>query len=231
MKKLLTILLLILVVGVTGSTILYWDGEPPVIELPEARSVGPESTFDLAISDTGRGLRQVRVYLVQGADERELYQESFTRGWCPWERSQASVDLRLDQWGRLDLPEGPLALRLEATDQGNLWFWRNHQETTINLEYDSRPPRVDVLTTQHYLRQGGTESVLYRVSEEVESGVAVGERRFRGYPLPGHPEGTHIALFALGHDQDPDAPVQVCARDRAGNEALNNPARQKLQAR
>jgi murein DD-endopeptidase MepM/ murein hydrolase activator NlpD len=52
--------------------------------------------------------------------------------------------------------------------------------------------------------------------------VKVGDRTFRSYP--GSSVGiadpaVRVAFFALGYDQDRDAPVTVFARDEAGNEA------------
>ncbi len=89
-------------------------------------------------------------------------------------------------------------------------------------------PRVSVVSTHHYVNQGGTEMVLYRVSpEDVDSGVLVGEVEYPGYPATGAvAEGVKItdpalrvAFFALLYDQNANTPMRVFARDAAGNSA------------
>jgi murein DD-endopeptidase MepM/ murein hydrolase activator NlpD len=91
----------------------------------------------------------------------------------------------------------------------------------------SRPPSIEVLSGLLYINQGGSEMLLYRVSDSaVESGVRVGKYFFPGFPFPagqaGVPVGERIALFAFPYDLPADTPAQVMARDDAGNEALAN---------
>jgi murein DD-endopeptidase MepM/ murein hydrolase activator NlpD len=89
-------------------------------------------------------------------------------------------------------------------------------------------PRVSVVSTFHYINQGGSEMVLYRVSpEDVESGVLVGDIEYPGFPASGAvAEGIKIAdpalrvaFYSLLYDQKADTPMRVFARDAAGNSA------------
>jgi murein DD-endopeptidase MepM/ murein hydrolase activator NlpD len=74
---------------------------------------------------------------------------------------------------------------------------------------------VAALTGQHYIRQGGSEAVLYRVLEDgARSGVQVGNHSFRGYRIQGQ---DYLCLFALEYDQSPDTPIHIWAEDIAGN--------------
>src|SRR5262249_12681396 len=77
-----------------------------------------------------------------------------------------------------------------------------------------------------YVNLGGSEMVVYRVApDDVQSGVAVGDIEYPGYPAIGATaEGAHItdsslrvAFFALRYDQDLHAQIHVFARDEAGN--------------
>ena len=85
------------------------------------------------------------------------------------------------------------------------------------------PPRVSVVSTHHYVNIGGTEMVVYRVSPpDAESGVRVGDVTYPGFP--GSAAGLRdpdlkIAFFALLHDHKPDTPIELFARDVAGNAA------------
>ena len=70
------------------------------------------------------------------------------------------------------------------------------------------------------------EFVVYRATPaDVESGVRVGDIEYPGYPAKGAGIATadpalRVAFFALLLDQDRNTPMQVFARDPAGNEAM-----------
>jgi murein DD-endopeptidase MepM/ murein hydrolase activator NlpD len=67
--------------------------------------------------------------------------------------------------------------------------------------------------------------VVYRASPaDVRSGVRVGDLEYAGFPasgagITGADPSMKVAFFALMHDQDLKTPIQVFARDEAGNEA------------
>ena len=87
------------------------------------------------------------------------------------------------------------------------------------------PPRASVVSTFHYINLGGSEFAVYRVSpDDVESGVRVGNIEYPGYPAKGagisSDPALRVAFFAMLFDQDPRSPVQVFARDPAGNEVV-----------
>ena len=99
---------------------------------------------------------------------------------------------------------------------------------TYPLELRFEPPRLTVLSEQHYVNHGGTEMVVYRVTpNDVESGVIVDNQVYPGFPaagagISGADEAMRVAFFALLHDQELDAPMQLFARDPAGNEARDD---------
>jgi murein DD-endopeptidase MepM/ murein hydrolase activator NlpD len=94
--------------------------------------------------------------------------------------------------------------------------------TTRDLMVRLEPPRVSVASLHHFVNHGAAEFVVMRASPaDVEAGVRVGDRKFRAYP--GSSVGiadpnVRVAFFALGYDQDRDTPIDVYARDEAGNE-------------
>jgi murein DD-endopeptidase MepM/ murein hydrolase activator NlpD len=95
------------------------------------------------------------------------------------------------------------------------------RDVTVRLE----PPRVSVLSTFHFINQGGSEFVVYRATpEDVQSGVRVGDKEYLGFPASGagiaSDPAARVAFFALLYDQAPDTSIQVFARDPAGNEAV-----------
>src|SRR5262249_1175128 len=119
------------------------------------------------------------------------------------------------------LQQGSATLTVEASDHAYRNLMKgNRAEFTKTFAYDALPPQVEVLSTQHYINQGGAECVVYRVSDDaVTSGVQVGPNFFPGFPVNGGDKRTRFALFALKYDQATDTPMKVVARDTAGNEA------------
>jgi hypothetical protein len=97
--------------------------------------------------------------------------------------------------------------------------------TTASKQFDVRlePPRIAVLSTTHYVNQGGSELVVYRATPaDVDSGVRVGELEYRGFPasgaaVPGADPSVRIAFFGLLQDQPVTSPIVAFARDAAGN--------------
>ena len=92
----------------------------------------------------------------------------------------------------------------------------------VQLRFD--PPRLAVVSTKHYINLGGSEFVVYRVTPaDVESGVKVGDLTYPGFAASGagapNDPGLKAAFFALRYDQALNAPMELYARDAAGNEA------------
>src|SRR4029450_5388309 len=118
------------------------------------------------------------------------------------------------------LKEGPAQLVITATDQSlRNFFHGNSAEVTRDFAFDLKPPVLQVVDGQHYINQGGSECVVYRVSEDVEvSGVEVGPHFFPGFAASKSDPKMRFALFALAYDPPADPEIQVIARDGAGNE-------------
>jgi len=80
-----------------------------------------------------------------------------------------------------------------------------------------------VVSSQHYVAQGGAEVVVYRVGPEaVQDGVRAGSRFFPGFPLPGGEKDQRFALFAVPYDVADVAQVTLEAQDDVGNTARAN---------
>lgn len=124
-----------------------------------------------------------------------------------------------------DLRSGPARLIVSASRSGLLGLRSLSSAITHDFEVRLDPPRLSVVSTFHYVNHGGSEVVVYRVSPpDVESGVRVGDREYRGFPaaaagVPSADPSLRLAVFALLHDQDLATPAAVFARDGAGNDA------------
>jgi murein DD-endopeptidase MepM/ murein hydrolase activator NlpD len=213
--------LLVLVVVGAAAVYLYtrFEGQPPTVQTRTVETfISKEHNHELRLSDEGTGLASVRVWLEQGDAVHEIAAESypgnlFTGADLLAEQSLvASIDPK-----KLGLGDGEAVLHVEARD----FSWRgNTARLDIPLSIDTSPPRIALATGLTYVRRGGSEAVVYTVSEDTKrDGVEVGEYVFPGFPYPAG--GTRrVAFFALPAGAPADARPRVFAEDQAGNRAV-----------
>lgn len=202
-------------------TLWNWDSSIPTVRWTEAPSVvGKNSTIVLEIEDAGKGLQFIEVALSASGNRQIVLSETYDAPWS-WQPGVQQRSLTFSpqtSFGAEPLSEGEFFLEVTLRDHPNLWLWSNEVSTRRAFELDLTPPRIQVLSDQHYIRQGGSEAIVYRVSEDTRvSGVQVGERIFQGYPIQDSDQEIYICLFALGHDQAADSNMVIWAEDAAGN--------------
>ena len=213
-------LVLIAAVGFAGFAWVRAEGELPALEGPEELVVGRGGVkVDLRVSDQSSGLRSVRVAITHPGGEQVLLDESYPGNLLSGGvRNEHATSLDLDP-ERIGDAKGAVALRITVHD----WSWRggfggNETRRDVPLRVDLEPPRIGVHSGLTYVRQGGSGSVAYQLSETAaRDGVRIGAAEFRGFPRPGGGASERIALFAVPTDADANAPVRVFAEDAAGN--------------
>jgi len=217
----LLILALVAAVGLGGFAWYRFEGEPPSLTAPEGELVIGRSgkRLDLHASDAGSGLRSLRVAVEQPSGEKVLFEEAYPGNLLSGGvRHEQDSSLQLDP-ASIGVLTGPATLRIAVRD----FSWRgafsgNETRRDLPLRIDLEPPRVEVYSGLTYVRQGGSGSVAYRVSEPTaRDGVRVGTAEYRGFPRKGGRANERIALFAVPTDVDAKAPVRVFAEDLAGN--------------
>jgi murein DD-endopeptidase MepM/ murein hydrolase activator NlpD len=216
-------LALVACVLLVGGSVWTWqraEGSPPQLEAPESLLVGASGAeLALELSDTGSGLRSLRVDLLDGDTETPLASEDFPGNLISGGvRNEHSVSLPLDP-KRLRGVSADARVRVSVRD----WSWRggfggNQTRRELPLRVDLDAPQIQVDSGLTYVRQGGSGAVAYRLSEPAtRDGVAVGEHFYRGYPRPGGADNERSALFAIPSDSAPDVAVAIVAEDAAGN--------------
>jgi murein DD-endopeptidase MepM/ murein hydrolase activator NlpD len=118
--------------------------------------------------------------------------------------------------------EGTASLMVTASDHSFRNFFRgNHTHLEKDFVFDLYPPRLEIMSGQHYINQGGAECVVYRISPDAGlSGVQVGPDFFPGFPFNSADSGLRFSLFAFHYNLPVNTPLKVVARDEAGNEAV-----------
>jgi murein DD-endopeptidase MepM/ murein hydrolase activator NlpD len=231
MSALLRALLILVVVAVIGfAGAWFWAGRQPgpTVDVRQPQKVvGQAGTLDLMIEAPGGVFSSAVATLEQGGTTYtvfELEPADRTGNETP-AAEQLFVSRPLGKRAIPELTSGPARLTVRAARP--VLFGLRQVETVVARDVQVRlePPRVAVLSTFHYINHGGSELVVYRVQpEDVRSGVRVGDTEYPGYPaqgagITGDP-ALRVAFFALLFDQPVDAPIQVFARDEAGNQVV-----------
>jgi hypothetical protein len=216
-------LVLLAIVAAGGA---YWfagRGAPPVItiERPD-HAIGQTGELSVLIGAPGGRLSNVTVALEQSGRSTALFslEAPQTATITQTDADHVRISRPLGKQSLPELQQGPGRITVSASRPSflNLRILSSAASKDIHIQLD--PPRLAVLSTKHYVNHGGSELVVYRATPPgVASGVRVGDVEYPGFPLAGPQEGVHLAFFALLYDQDLKTPIELFARDEAGNEA------------
>ena len=222
-KQLIRVMVMVLVCFFLAS-IWYWDSSEPNVDWSGSLEVvGSKTKIHLIIQDEDRGLKSIEVALLQLGKRQIVQSENYSPTWF-WQNGELRrpVNISIEALlGEGELSEGEFWLEIIARDHPNWWLWSREIFERQRFVLDLTPPNIELLSTQHYIRQGGSEAISYRVSKDtVASGVQVGERIFRGTLLQGG--RNSLCLFALAHDQSIGTDMWLWAEDAAGNRSRIN---------
>lgn len=186
-------------------------GQSTSIELSVEAPDGQFSRIDVAIEQNGRSMP---VFALGQPSEGGMKQDTAERIYIMRPIGKQAIP---------ELQEGTARIVVHASRPVLRGLRQAESMAVRDVQVRLQPPRVAVLSTHHYINHGGAELVVYRATpSDVASGVRVGERTYPGFP--GSAVGitdpaARVAFFALLADQDLNTPVELFARDEAGNEA------------
>jgi murein DD-endopeptidase MepM/ murein hydrolase activator NlpD len=229
MRYLLGLLLILLLAA--GGVFLYAGRMPgPAIQITKpVKYVGQSAAVEVAITAPGARLSDFSVAFEQNGKQTPLVSLAQPGN---AEIKQDGDTVRVTRtFTRNDVPDlktGPA--RIVVTAKRPVLY--DLRKTTASAAHDVtvrlERPQVSVISSKHYVNLGGSEMVVYKaIPADVESGVMVGDLKYRGYPASGAKmEGVNItdptvkiAFIALRYDQDVNTPMYAYARDEAGNSA------------
>ena len=229
MRSFAKLLLALVLLGVVcGAGAWFWAGTlpGPVVTIRQPGTlVGQAGMLDMTVEAPGGKLSRLEATLEQGDRRMSVYSQQDAP---PPSGSGDAADrlFVMRPLGRRAFPELQSGkARIVVTAARPVLFGMREASTTVTRDVEVRldPPRVEVLSTFHYINHGGSEFVVYRATpDDVESGVRVGDKEYRGFPAKGvgitSDPAARVAFFALLFDQPLDASIAVFARDGAGNE-------------
>jgi murein DD-endopeptidase MepM/ murein hydrolase activator NlpD len=223
--KVVGVLLVLVALVLAGWWALHVEPAPAIIVETDREAIGP-STAAMARFTALRGsLETIRLELVQG-DRREVLAERTPEGAGPFSLLRRAtreelvlateVGARHQEW----LREGTATLRAVAKRHAGPLRSPAESTTARDLPVQLRPPRLGILSNQHYVRQGGAGAVVIRVGDTAtRSGVVAGELESLSYPLPGGTPGERFVLYAIPWQLGDGRGIRAFAEDAAGNRA------------
>ena len=221
------VLLSLLVVGVAWG---LWgglrQGPAPAIAIDlERPAVGRSAKVTARFAEPDRGLGLVRLELTQGTHTIVLGEKSFPRAgafsllrgaFTAESTIEATIGREAQEW----LTEGEAVLRASADRMSGPLRTAAPVVVEKRVPVRLRPPRLELLSTQHYIRQGGSGAVVFRVGDTtVRSGVRAGSFESVSFPLPGAAAGERFALYAIPWELADGRDIRLFAEDDAGNRA------------
>jgi murein DD-endopeptidase MepM/ murein hydrolase activator NlpD len=223
----LAVLLLLLLVGSLVVSWKRWEGQAPIARFDhEFKSLGRSPILSLVVEDAGSGLRSISVVLKQKEQSIPLVEEQYPGPsslafWRTGSLKSANFEIGKLIKEKYQVQEGPASLNVSVSDYALRNFFRGNQTRfQRDFVFDIYPPKLELLSGQHYINQGGSECVVYRVSPDAEvSGVQAGPYFFPAYPANSADPNIKFCLFAFAYNIPTDSPLKVIARDEAGNEA------------
>jgi murein DD-endopeptidase MepM/ murein hydrolase activator NlpD len=219
----LLVVFVLVAVAIAGWLALGVGPEPMVSLDSERPAVGRATEVSARFLEPEAGLTEIRLELIQGDRVELLDRASFDpssllpfggdRG-TPESVLRATVGLDVQPW----LAAGEISVRATATRAAGLLRSPDAVVEEIRLPVRLTPPRLELISSQHYARQGGSGAVRYRVGPTaVRSGVRAGGHESRGAGLDGLAPDERVVLYAVPWDLADRAEVRLFAEDDAGN--------------
>lgn len=219
---LITLICLMVIAPVIWVLFIKFEGEEPVIELSPLPAVVP-AKFDITgkVHDARSGLKKIQITLSRNGKETILLDKVYDApaGWLEKGRVIDDVFKIPLPSVKNQFPDGKATLRFMARDYSWREWWNGNKNVIEkNIEFDTHPPQISVLSQQHNISQGGSGLVIYRLSEPcVKSGVMVGDEFFPGYSGHFSNKNNYLAFFAVPIDYAGEKGFYTTATDAAGN--------------
>ncbi len=220
---LILLLFIIIILPVAWLALLQFEGKKPSVTFDFPYTyIGISQEISGTVSDQGRGVRKLWISIMKDGRTVDLLVKTFPgtsigkRG----ETLQIPFKFMIEPQN-LGLTDGKAIMKTAVFD----YSWRglmkgNNTYLEKEIIIDTRPPEIDVLSTNHNLTQGGSGLVIYRTSEVgIKSGVSVGGHFFPGHPGLFKEKKIYLAFFSVNYRQSPNTDIFVTATDQAGNNA------------
>jgi len=224
LKTWLFTILSFLFLGLASYVILViFEREKPTVNIHMLFKIVPANfTIKGMVSDHKSGIKNIRISLLKDGKESVLLEDHYKTKGLLQKGSTFEVPVNvLVNKNKLNITDGPATLRISARDHSWMnWFKGNQAYLEKEIVFDTKPPVLSVLSSQHNVSSGGAGLIIYKLSESCKkSGVSIGEDFFPGYSGYYEDSSIYLAFFALRFDHQAETSLFLNATDYAGNSA------------
>jgi murein DD-endopeptidase MepM/ murein hydrolase activator NlpD len=220
LRLLLVVALVVIVLGLFAA--FYAGAVPKVTVKPDRPGIGRRTAVHIRIEDPQR-VAKVRVELVQNLDVKPVLEQAFTPRpvWKLWGGPPpAELTAEVGTETVKGLRAGEATVRVTAERAASLFRHPDPVVQEVELPVRLAPPALQIVSSLHYVNQGGCEVVVYRVGEgAVRDGVRSFGWWFPSFPMPGPDKQLRFAFFAVPYDKTDASEVRLVAEDDVGNRA------------
>lgn len=215
----IVLVLIILAVGVGGFLgYRLFEGNSPVITPVQVPVLlGEKNRIVIKVQDEGTGISLITAEIIQEGKAHPVASEQFPRISY---LTGTGIESREVEWQvmpkELGLKQGRALLRITARDAS----FRNGMSGNVavaqaEINIDTKPPVITVLSSVHNVRVGGAAATSFRIDEDVKRcGIRVDDTFFPAFKGK---DGIWRAIWGIRYDKDRPARIVVEALDMAGN--------------
>ncbi|HEX3036031.1 MAG TPA: hypothetical protein VHT73_13060, partial [Thermodesulfobacteriota bacterium] len=151
MRKFIYLLALAIIIGGFVYILPEIERKGPRINIKlDSEYVGLRP-FDVEVKDEGKGLKKVSIVLADENGESTLYEEEY-----PSPIMEKKFTVQLDP-RKLGMKEGAAEIRIMAEDRSHSNIFRgNKTNVSKKVIIDLTSPRIEVVSTEHYINFGGS---------------------------------------------------------------------------
>lgn len=224
LKPILVVAVVLLIsIPAVWLAIIRMEGTPPSLEIElESPFIGADRTIGVTVDDAGSGIRKIWMGLLVNGREVELLQRAYPSAGFFAGGMENSVQVKTTVSPQsMGLSDGKGIVRVVVWDYSlRKWGKGNQAYLEKEVQIDTHPPTIDLVSRSHNLAQGGSGLAIYRLSEDCpRSGVKVGDSFYPGYSGHFNDPTIYLALFALDYQQGKNTRMVATAEDFAGNQA------------
>ncbi len=221
-----------IVLAVVAIAVVAWaargafhvGGTPEITLKTSFPAIGSVNQVSASFLDPKDGLGTVRLELVQGDRVEVIAERSFSRpspfalpGRKP--NGETVLDATVGTVTQPWLVDGPAVLRAVADRAHGPLRRIEPVQAEITLPVRTRPPRLEIVSQAHFVREGGSGVVVLRIGDHVAScGVRAGQALSPASPMRGLPADQRVAVYAVPWDLADGNQVRAFAVDDAGNQ-------------
>jgi murein DD-endopeptidase MepM/ murein hydrolase activator NlpD len=215
------LLILVLLAVVVGLFAVFYTGATPKLHVQsKLKGIGRRTPIQIRIDDPQR-VSKVKVELVQGTEVKTVKEQDLTprSAWAFGSVTPLDMTVEVGRETVQGLRSGEATVRVTAERAGSVVRTPDPVVSEIKMPVRLAPPTLGLLSNFHYVNQGGSEVVVYRVSEgAVQDGVQAGSWFFPSFPMPGSADKQQrFCLFAVPYDLGDPGQVHLVAVDDVGN--------------